>query len=286
MFYTLGIAGCGFVGSAVASGFEGIDDVHLMLVDPHKYGDLSETIKDTVKEAQMIFLCLPTPSVKGEYDVDISIVDSVLSEIESLYYNGIVVIKSSITPHHMNALIDKYFDLRIVYNPEFLTERNAAHDFQNPFCQILGGDMRDCQEVEDLYRQYSRVKTVPVFKTDITTACLAKYALNSFYATKVTFMNELYHLHRNSDAVSSWEDFTEILMTDPRMGNSHMSVPGSDGEFGFGGNCFPKDTKALLEYSENVVGIVFDLLRKAVEKNEEVRAGASPGKPLPYYDGL
>ena len=99
------------MGSAVASGFEGIDDVHLMLVDPHKYGDLSETIKDTTKEAQMIFLCLPTPSIKGEYDVDISIVDSVLSEIEDRFYDGIVVIKSTITPHHINDFIDKYFEV-------------------------------------------------------------------------------------------------------------------------------------------------------------------------------
>ena len=275
MEYTLGIVGCGFVGSAVASGFESNEDVRLMLVDPYKYGNESCTIKDAAKEAQMIFLCLPTPSVEGEYDVDVSVVDDVLSELEDQYYGGIVVIKSTFTPYYMNAFIDKYFDLRIVYNPEFLTERNAAHDFQNPFCQILGGDARDCQEVETLYRHYSCVKTVPTFHVDITTACLVKYALNSFYATKVTFMNEIYHLHRNSDAVSSWEDFTEILMTDPRMGNSHMSVPGPDGKFGFGGNCFPKDTKALLEYSENVIGIALHLLRSAVEENEKVRYNES-----------
>jgi len=267
--YTIGIIGLGFVGTAVASGFENYTKI--VRVDEDKLGNQSSTIEDATKVSEAIFICLPTPSVVGGYDVDISIIDSVLKEIDNQSYRGIVIIKSSVTPQHLQDLYKKYSDLRLVFNPEFLTERNANDDFQNPFFQIFGGDLSDCHEAEALYDYYSCVKGAPVFKTDIITASLVKYALNSFYATKVTFMNELYHLHTNSNAASTWEEFAEILKTDPRMGNSHMSVPGPGGNFGFGGNCFPKDTKALLEYSESVLGVALQLLSKVVEENEKVR---------------
>ena len=132
----------------------------------------------------------------------------------------------------------KDFVLKIVYNPEFLTEANSFEDFINPNMQVLGGKWKDCEVVEKAYVRHSSVKIVPTFKVDLITASLIKYTINSWLATKVTFFNELYSLHQASGTKVPWENFTEMLSQDGRIGDTHMSVPGTDGKFGFGGHCF------------------------------------------------
>jgi UDPglucose 6-dehydrogenase len=133
--------------------------------------------------------------------------------------------------------------------------------------QILGGNWDDCEAVEKAYVRHSQVKIVPTFKTDIVSASLLKYTINSWLATKVTFMNELYQLHKSSGARTSWEQFTDMLQRDKRIGDSHLRVPGIDGKFGFGGHCFPKDTKGLLNYAKQQ-NIELKVLAEAVEVNE------------------
>ena len=81
-------------------------------------------------------------------------------------------------------------------------------------------------------------------------------------------MNDLHNLFEQSGSNSSWEQFTEILQTDPRMGKSHMKVPGPDGKFGFGGHCFPKDTKAFLYYA-NKLQADLGVLKTAVKLNDK-----------------
>ena len=76
----------------------------------------------------------------------------------------------------------------------------------------------------------------------------------------------MFHLHQSSHAETSWEQFTDMLKRDPRVGDSHMQVPGPDGQFGFGGHCLPKDTKALLYYSK-LEGAPLDLLDEVVKNN-------------------
>lgn len=261
----LGIIGKGFVGSAVSDGFK--DQVDQYIVDP-VYND--NTIKYLVEEHNppVIFICVPTPE-GHRGDVDVGIVRQVLSELANLRYKGVAVIKSTITPNHLTKM-KKDFDLKMVYNPEFLTEANASNDFINPNMQVLGGKWRDCDVVEKMYVRHSNVKTVPTFKVDLITASLIKYTINSWLATKVTFFNELYELFQNSNSHSSWEQFTDILKCDPRIGNSHMNVPGPDGKFGFGGHCFPKDTKALLYFAESN-NTEMSILGNAVKQNKKHR---------------
>jgi UDPglucose 6-dehydrogenase len=136
--------------------------------------------------------------------------------------------------------------------------------------QILGGVWEECEIVERAYVEFSKVKVVPTFKTDIVSASLLKYTINSWLATKVTFMNELYHLHKASDANTSWEQFTDMLQRDKRIGDSHLRVPGPDGSFGFGGHCFPKDTAGLLSYADKN-NVELSVLSKAVEANARIR---------------
>ena len=136
--------------------------------------------------------------------------------------------------------------------------------------QILGGEWKDCERVEWAYVHYSNVKIVPTFKTDMITASLLKYTINSWLATKVMFMNELREVFDASETNTPWEQFTYMLSNDKRIGDSHMQVPGPDGHKGFGGHCFPKDTEGFLFYAE-ALGIDMTVLGKAVETNKKLR---------------
>ena len=212
----LGIIGKGFVGSAVANGFN--KDCEQIIVDP-KYTD--NTIED-VLDCKLIFVCVPTP-VAEDGSCDVSIAKDVLTELNRRQYKGVVVIKSTIIPDYLHEF-KKTYDLKIVYNPEFLTEANANEDFKNPPFQVFGGKWRDCEVVEKAYLRYSSVRIVPTFKVDLTTASLLKYTINSWLATKVVFFNELKELHELGSSMVSWEQFTDMLSRDERIGNSHMTV--------------------------------------------------------------
>lgn len=258
----LGIIGRGFVGSAVANGFN--KDCNQIIVDP-EYTD--NTIED-VLDCKLVFVCVPTP-VSEDGSCDTTIANDVLTELNRLQYKGVVVIKSTIIPDYLHEF-KKEFELKIVYNPEFLTEANANEDFKNPPFQVFGGKWRDCEVVEKAYLRHSSVRIVPTFKVDLTTASLLKYTINSWLATKVTFFNELKELHELGSSMVSWEQFTDMLSRDERIGNSHMQVPGPDGEPGFGGHCLPKDTEALLNYADKK-NIKMSVLRKAVQTNKKIK---------------
>ena len=262
----LGVIGAGFVGGSVIHGF--IDKATVDVVDPkHSPLTIEQLVFDS--DPSIIFICVPTPeSASGE--VDVSITNAVLGELDDLGFLGVVVIKSTITADHLQRIEKDFFRLRMVYNPEFLTEANAHYDFCNPAMQILGGKWESCEEVERAYVQYSSVKVVPTFKTDMTTASMLKYAINSYLATKVIFMNELRDMFEATGTDTSWEQFTEMLACDKRIGDSHLQVPGPDGKFGFGGHCFPKDTAAL-EYYARSLGVDLTVLSQAMIKNETAR---------------
>ena len=265
----LGIIGKGFVGSAVANGFN--KDVEQFIIDP-KYND--NTIEQLVNEFNppLLFVCVPTPQQDTHLDVDTYLVREVLKTLTEYEYKGIVVIKSTITPDHLTSM-KKQFPLKLVYNPEFLTEANSLQDFIDPNMQVLGGKWKDCDTVEKAYVRHSNVKVVPTFKTDLITASLIKYTINSWLATKVTFFNEMHQLFEQSGSNSSWEQFTEMLTSDPRMGKSHMQVPGPDGKMGFGGACFPKDINAFMSLADKQ-NVDMHVLKAAWKTNLEVRPEA------------
>ena len=263
--FKLGIIGKGFVGSAVSDGFSNVEQY---VVDPRISED--NTIDKLVSEFDppLTFVCVPTPP-NDDGSVNVDIVSEVLQELEDNEYKGIVVVKSTIIPDYLHVFKRSY-RLKIVYNPEFLTESNASADFVNPNMQVLGGKFKDCVIVEKTYNRYSDVRVVPTFKVDLSTASLIKYTINSWLATKVVFFNELEKLQQASSSMVSWNQFTDMLTRDPRMGDSHMKVPGPDGEYGFGGHCFPKDTEALIHYAQSK-NIKLSLLEKAVSKNKKLR---------------
>ena len=128
----LGIIGAGFVGGSVVAGFD--KNVEQFVVDTKLNHN---TIDDLIEfDPSITFVCVPTPQTIGHTDVDVSIVRQVLSDLYDRNYKGIVVIKSTITPRHLTTM-KKDFGVKIVYNPEFLTEANAHADFINPNMQVL-----------------------------------------------------------------------------------------------------------------------------------------------------
>ena len=244
----IGIIGNGFVGSAIAAGFALHANVRVFDKDPKKSIDTMTTV---VNESEVVFISVPTPmeSVEGG-KIDLSIIDTVFNDIIATpksskfsYENVIFVIKSTVIPGTTESYRKKYPELRIVFNPEFLTERSANLDFINANRIVLGGHELDCIALSDLYND--RFPYTKIICTDSRSAEMIKYACNCFFATKVSFMNEIRLL---SDKLGcDWNDVLNGFISDGRIGNSHIDVPGHDGDFGFGGKCFPKDINAFMQ---------------------------------------
>ena len=261
----LGIVGHGFVGSAINQGFT--KNIQKYIVDPNKFS--GNTIQQLIKfKPDAVFVAVPTPQLEtGECNTEI--LDSVLQELNQ-GKNLLIVIKSTVPGYKLQAIKEQCINLRIVYNPEFLTEKNYIQDFKNPPMHVFGGAITDTEQVEALYKEYSSCKKCPVFHTDIVSACMVKYCINSFLATKVTFMNEMYDVLKAAKG-TDWSEFTKIINSDPRIGKTHMRVPGNDGVRGYAGSCFPKDTAALAYFAREILNTPFTQLETSIEINDKLR---------------
>jgi UDPglucose 6-dehydrogenase len=251
----IGIVGLGFVGSAIAESMEGMANLVLVDKDPSRG---THTFKD-LADCEGVFVCVPTPmSTDGKCDT--GILEYVLIQLKD--YKGVIISKCTAPPSVYQALNDQYPNL--VHAPEFLTAANAVRDYANGKFAIIGGSVGAYQRDAERIIRFGQTALEQVQHCTIQEAALSKYAINSFLSTKVTFMNELYAL-----ATKTGQDYNKIanmVAMDSRIGNSHMKVPGPDGEFGFGGMCFPKDTSALLKYAEQQ-GVQMNVLDAAVKKN-------------------
>lgn len=264
----IGIIGNGFVGSAVNNGFSSHPKFQNSIKIYDKNPSLSKnTLEETVTESDFLFLSLPTPSNRNG-SINLDIINSSLSEINRFNNSkNIILVRSTIIPGTTDNLCKKYPKLNLVFNPEFLTEKNAKSDFINQSRIILGGPNKLTEKVYKLYN--IRFPNVPIISTNYRTAELIKYMNNCFLATKVSFMNEMKLISDEIDA--NWDDALEGFKLDERVGHSHNDVPGHDGKLGFGGSCFPKDVSALLYFSKKI-GINLNTLSGAWNTNLEVRS--------------
>ena len=124
--------------------------------------------------------------------------------------------------------------------------------------------------MQRLYQEHSQCCPCPYYHTDAVTASFVKYTINTFLAQKVSYFNQMFDLWQIVNPDGSWEQYTTIVGTDPRLGTSHMQVPGHDGKRGFGGSCFPKDTQALVAFAE-AQGVPFRMLEQTLKVNDELR---------------
>ena len=264
----IGIIGKGFVGSAVQFGFSantGCDaEVRVYDKDPNKS---QHTIEEVVNNSEFIFCSVPTPAYE-DGSVNISIVDEALSDINEVNSsNPIIFLRSTMTPGSTKSFQDKYPNLNLVFNPEFLTERSAKFDFINQARIILGGDPKNTNKAANLFR-WRFGQSISVIETNFETAELIKYMNNCFFATKVSFMNEMKALADTCGV--DWDVAVDGFIRDGRVGHSHINVPGHDGKFGFGGSCFPKDIQAMIIFGDSM-GFDMSVLKGAWKTNLKVR---------------
>lgn len=265
----IGVVGKGFVGSAVQFGFSpntGCNaEVRVYDKDPNKS---SHTLDEVVNNSNFIFLSVPTPSNK-DGSVNLDIVREALSDINKVIKNNsIILLRSTMVPGSTQEFQDSFPELKLVFNPEFLTERSANFDFINQSRFIVGGQPENTKKVSEMYK-WRFGQSVPVIETNFETAELIKYMNNCFLATKVSFMNEMKVISDKVDA--DWHKAVEGFILDGRIGHSHIQVPGPDGKYGFGGSCFPKDIQALISFC-NTIGVNPHVLNGAWERNLEVRS--------------
>ena len=131
----------------------------------------------------------------------------------------------------------------------------------------MGGSWGTTTSVEQLY-QWRFGKHIPVIKTNYKSAEMIKYMCICFFATKVSYMNEMKKLSEKIGA--NWEDCVDGFSLDGRIGHSHLTVPGHDGKYGFGGSCFPKDVQAMINFMDNM-GTPSNTLKGTWKTNLEVR---------------
>jgi len=265
MKFTIGILGFGFVGKAIHHGFAQSADFRIHDINPL---ESVNTFEETVTQSDIIFVCVPTPTNFETGEQDNTIMDNVIGQCVPYVADTkkILVIKSTVVPGTTQAYLEKHANVRIVFNPEFLTERTFRLDFINQSRIILGGYKEDTDVVADLYRQ--RFPTTPICHTDPTSAEMVKYFCNCFFSAKLSFMNEMCQICRGLGV--NYDEVIGMVLADGRIGNSHWQVPGHDGDMGWGGKCFPKDINALINIAKQV-GVEPTMLQAAWKKNLEVR---------------
>ena len=263
----IGIIGQGFVGNAVYNKFKNYYNVFTFDLDKTLCNSSFEKIN---KDCKYIFVCLPTP-MNTDGSCYTGIVEDLLIKLDKhskeISQSKIVVVKSTIPPGTTKKWNDKFDNLSVVFNPEFLTEANAVKDYENQNRIILGGPKNETLQLNSIFSKV--FPNAKIINTNSTDAEMVKYTTNSFLAMKVSFANEIYQICKKVNA--DYDKVIESTIQDDRLGTSHWKVPGPDGDFGYGGHCFPKDINALISVAINN-NISPKMLIATNEKNKEVRS--------------
>jgi len=264
----IGIIGQGFVGSAIAAGLKSYYNLNTFDIQ----SELSScgSLIDVVLKSELIFICLPTPMNKdGSCNIDL--VKSTVFKVDQICNSNnlkdrVAIIKSTIPPGTTKMIEEKCSSIDVIFSPEFLTEANSFDDFKNQTRIILGGNKVSTTRVKTMFRK--AFPTIPIIKTDSSYAEMVKYFTNCFLSMKVSFANEIFQVC-NACGID-YDKVVEYALYDKRIGQTHLSVPGPDGDLGFGGHCFPKDLSALIAVAHDF-GITPAILTAVREKNDEVR---------------
>jgi UDPglucose 6-dehydrogenase len=177
----------------------------------------------------------------------------------------VIAIRSTIIPKTTKHLQETYLSLRIVSNPEFLSERNYLADMERTDRIVIGGGEKDCKVIEDIYKVVFPQARYVI--TDSTTAEMIKYSANVTLAGQVMIANELYLICQQLGI--DWAEVRNAIILDPLIGKNNK-VPGPDNSLGFGGKCLPKDLSALIHLSKQS-GHDPVLLNKIWKRNLQLR---------------
>ena len=225
-------------------------------------------LKSAVKDVDAVFIAVGTPSRRGDGHADLSYVYAAAEEIAHAMDGYTVIVTKSTVPvgtgNEVERIIrearpDAEFD--VVSNPEFLREGSAIEDFMRPDRVVIGTLAKRAQEVmRDLYRPLFLIET-PILFTSRQSSELIKYAANTFLATKITFINEVADLceHVGADV----HDVARGIGLDGRIGKKFLHAGP-----GYGGSCFPKDTRALVSTARDA-GSPLKIIETVVQLNED-----------------
>jgi UDPglucose 6-dehydrogenase len=276
----IAIIGCGWVGSNVGIGFRSIGyDVIFYDIVHKNLPNFTDNINFAIENSDISFICVPTPTKRN--GIDLSCIKDASRKIgKALKYKSdyyLVSVKSTIPPGTTENVIiptlEKHSrkkvgaDFGVCVNPEFMTEierswtddREYKKDFFTEDRIVIGEyDKRSGDVLEKLYKPLNK----PIFRTDLKTAEMVKYASNCMLATKISYWNEIFlickELGINSQVVA------EIVSLDPRIGK-YGTVHGK----AFGGKCLPKDLKAFIKFAQKYRKP--KLLKAVDEINEEMK---------------
>ena len=240
-----------------------------------KQGRLRFTTKiaDAVESSLVVFIAVGTPP-RGDGSADMRYVDEVAKELaRTIDGYKVIVTKSTVpvgTGRRLERIITKNLkgqgSVDVVSNPEFLREGAAIEDFMRPNRIVLGTDSQQAVAImKDLYKPLYLIET-PFVITNIETAELIKYAANSFLATKISFINEMAGLCEKVGADVNM--VAKGIGLDQRIGPKFLHAGP-----GFGGSCFPKDTKALIRIGEEHA-VELGIIKAAVHANENQKKSA------------
>jgi nucleotide sugar dehydrogenase len=257
----IGILGQGFVGKAVYKKFKNYFETFTYDLLPEL---CNSNYAHIVSNCSVIFVCIPTP-MNSDGSCNTDLVKQVLFKLNN-DCNSIIVIKSTLLPGTTKKFNSEFKNIKIIFNPEFLTERNAEEDFNNQNRIILGGPRPSSTTLKQIYSKV--FPNAYVIKTGSTHAEMIKYFTNCFLATKVSFANEMHELCSSLDL--DYDKVVEYAVLDDRLGKSHWSVPGPDGDYGFGGHCFPKDLSAIIKLT-NDLNTTRNVLSSVLKTNDAVR---------------
>ena len=230
----------------------------------------TDNLKEATDGADAVFIAVGTPSRRGDGHADLSYVFGAAKEVaEALTKPAVIVTKSTVPVGTNRKVADLLKETRpdlacdVVSNPEFLREGAAIDDFMHPDRVVIGVQSARGEEVmQKVYRPLS-LRDYPVLTTDLETAEMIKYAANAFLATKVTFINEIAMLCERTGA--DVKDVANGMGFDSRIGPKFLQAGP-----GYGGSCFPKDTKALARIGQDN-STPLQIVETVIKVNEEVK---------------
>ena len=250
----------------------GMDDLISKHLNTTKLLTFSNSLNESMKNADIIFITVGTPTRRLEDEADLSYVWSVAEEIGNNIKKYCLVVTKSTVPVGTSKEIKKIIQKKVsnenfdvVSNPEFLREGSAINDFMRPDRVVIGTENKKSENImKKLYRPLY-LRETPLVSTSIETSEIIKYASNSFLATKIAFINEIADLCESVGA--NVQDVSKAIGIDQRIGSKFLNAGP-----GYGGSCFPKDVKAFISTADkfnvnlSIVSAVHKSNKNRIEK--------------------
>lgn len=277
----ISILGYGFVGSACGFLCEKNGIKYNVYDVQHKDGDFNffDNVSELVSHSENSFdinsyiICVPTPS-DSQGNCDVSIVQKVLTNLDAeITQESYILIKSTLKPGTCSEFYRMFPRLNIVFFPEFLKEASYKEDIYNAEFALLGiakkFDMGKYKNVLKIIRLlYKHNPQIDILMKTFEECEIFKYTLNTFFATKITFFNEIYDLCESMNV--DYQKLKQMFPLDARIGNYGIHVPGNDGR-GYRKSCLPKEVSSMIKFQEQL-GLSSELMRCVDKRNKYFRS--------------